>query len=54
MKFKMDSAKALGLLASALGLVVTLISNKAETASRNEMKAELKEELLKELTKKKN
>lgn len=50
MKFKSNSAKILGLAASGLGLVVTLISSKAEDANRKEMKAELKEEILKELS----
>lgn len=49
MKFKLDSAKVLGLAASALGLVVTLISSKAEDAKQKTMKAELKDEILKEL-----
>lgn len=52
MKFKFDSAKALSIGVTALGVIGTLLSTKVHDNERKAMKAELKEELLKELSKK--
>lgn len=51
MKFKMDSAKALSIAVTALGIIGTILSNKVESDNRKSMKSELKEEIMKELAK---
>lgn len=52
MKFKFDSAKALSIGVTALGVIGTLLSTKVHDNEQKAMKAELKKELLKELSKK--
>ena len=49
MKLKIDSAKALSIGVTVLGVVGTLLSSKVDTNNRKAMKAEMKKELLKEL-----
>ena len=49
---KINVAKVLPVVVTALGVVGTLLSNKVEANNRKELKAELKDELLKELSKK--
>lgn len=52
LKIKIDPGKALGYTVTALGLMVTLLSNKAEEYNRNAMKEELKKDILKDLSSK--
>ena len=49
MKLKIDSAKALSIGATVLGVVGALVSSKVDSNNRKAMKSELKEELMKEL-----
>ena len=49
MKLKMDSAKALSIGATVLGVVGALLSSKVDSNNRKAMKSEIKEELMKEL-----
>ena len=44
------SGKVLGLIATGLGLAVTVITNLADEKSRKEMKDELKKEIMEELS----
>lgn len=49
---KIDPGKALGYTVTFLGVVVTLLSSKAEEYNRNALKEELKQDLLKDLSSK--
>lgn len=51
MKIKMDSAKALSIAVTVLGVAGTLLSNKVQANDRKAMKEELKRELLDEISK---
>lgn len=46
----LDAGKLLGVTITVLGVVTTILSNKADEYNRKAMKDELKTELLKELT----
>ena len=49
MKLKIDSAKALSIGVTVLGVVGTLLSSKVDSNNRKAMKSEIKDELMKEL-----
>jgi hypothetical protein len=49
-KFKLDSAKALSIGVTLLGVAGTLLSSKVDDNNRKAMKSELKDELIKELS----
>ena len=53
-KISIDRGKALGLLVTGLGVVVTILNSEVESNNRKTMKDELKKELLEELTSPKN
>ena len=49
MKLKIESAKALSIVVTVLGVVGTLLSSKVDSNNRKAMKSEIKDELMKEL-----
>ena len=49
MRLKIDSAKALSMTVTALGVIGTLLANVVQSNDRKAMKSELKDEILKEL-----
>ena len=54
MKLKFNVAKGLGIATFVGGIVLDLLSKKAEANDRKTMKAELKDEIMKELLSKKD
>lgn len=54
MKLKFSMAKGLGIATFLGGIVLDLLTRKAEASDRKTMKAEIKDEIMKELLSEKN